>query len=44
MHVGIIGGGVIGLSQAYDLARAGAQVTVIDQRATGQGASSVNAG
>ncbi len=40
----IIGGGVIGLTQAYDLARQGAQVTVIDQRTTGLGASSVNAG
>jgi D-amino-acid dehydrogenase len=40
----IIGGGVIGLTQAYDLARHGARVTVIDQRSTGQGASSVNAG
>ena len=40
----IIGGGVIGLTQAYDLARRGASVTVIDQRTTGLGASTVNAG
>ncbi len=43
-HIAIIGGGVIGLTQAYDLARRGAQVTVIDQRTTGRGASTVNAG
>lgn len=43
-HIVVIGGGVIGLSQAYDLARQGTQVTVIDQRSTGLGASTVNAG
>jgi len=44
MRVVIIGGGVIGLTQAYDLARRGVDVTVVDARKTGQGASSVNAG
>lgn len=40
----IIGGGVIGLNTAYELARAGEQVTVVDARKTGLGASEVNAG
>ncbi|KUF06803.1 FAD-binding oxidoreductase [Leucobacter sp. G161] len=44
MHTVVIGGGVIGLTSAYHLARAGETVTVIDQRDTGQGASDVNAG
>lgn len=44
MHVLVIGGGVIGLSTAYQLTREGASVTVLDARATGLGASDVNAG
>ncbi|MCP1411724.1 FAD-binding oxidoreductase [Paenarthrobacter sp. A20] len=44
MHTLVIGGGVIGLTQAYHLAREGGTVTVIDARATGLGASKVNAG
>ncbi|MEO6201302.1 MAG: FAD-dependent oxidoreductase [Cryobacterium sp.] len=44
MHTVVIGGGVIGLTNAYHLAREGETVTVIDQRATGLGASDVNAG
>lgn len=44
MHTVVIGGGVIGLTQAYHLAREGESVTVIDARPTGQGASEVNAG
>ena len=40
----VIGGGVIGLASAYQLARDGAEVTLLDARAVGQGASSVNAG
>jgi D-amino-acid dehydrogenase len=44
VHTVVIGGGVIGLSTAYHLAREGDSVTVIDQRATGLGASDVNAG
>lgn len=44
MHITIVGGGVIGLASAYQLARDGAQVTLLDARATGQGASEANAG
>jgi D-amino-acid dehydrogenase len=44
VHTLVIGGGVIGLTQAYHLAREGESVTVIDARATGLGASKVNAG
>ncbi|MFD5224214.1 NAD(P)/FAD-dependent oxidoreductase [Microbacterium sp. NPDC058342] len=44
MHIVVIGGGVIGLTTAYHLAREGAQVTVLDARRTGRGASEVNAG
>lgn len=44
MRVTIIGGGVIGLASAYQLARDGAAVTLVDARATGRGASEVNAG
>lgn len=40
----MIGGGVIGLTSAYHLARAGETVTLVDARATGLGASDVNAG
>jgi D-amino-acid dehydrogenase len=44
MHVLVIGGGVIGLSTAYQLTREGASVTLLDARGTGLGASDVNAG
>ena len=44
MRVTIIGGGVIGLASAYQMARDGAAVTLVDARATGRGASDVNAG
>src|ERR671933_1419438 len=44
MRVVVAGGGVIGLTTAYDLARAGAEVVVVDARAVGLGASAVNAG
>ena len=44
MHTVVIGGGVIGLTTAYHLVRAGGSVTLVDQRATGLGASDVNAG
>ncbi len=44
MHTVVIGGGVIGLTNAYHLAREGETVTILDQRATGLGASDVNAG
>jgi D-amino-acid dehydrogenase len=44
MRVVVIGGGVIGLASAYQLVRDGAEVTLIDARETGRGASEVNAG
>jgi D-amino-acid dehydrogenase len=44
MRVVVIGAGVIGLTTAYDLAREGAEVVVVDARASGLGASAVNAG
>jgi D-amino-acid dehydrogenase len=44
MHVLVVGGGVIGLAQAYDLARRGLHVTVLEAREPGEGASGVNAG
>lgn len=44
MQVTVIGGGVVGLVGAYQLARDGARVTLVDARGTGLGASEVNAG
>ena len=44
MHTVIVGGGVIGLTTAYHLAREGETVTLVNARATGLGASDVNAG
>ncbi|UOQ90525.1 FAD-dependent oxidoreductase [Agromyces endophyticus] len=44
MHTVVIGGGVIGLTTAYHLARDGETVTLVDARPTGLGASDVNAG
>lgn len=43
-HVVIVGGGVIGLTVAYYLKRAGASVTVIERSSVGSGASWGNAG
>ncbi|HEY0237957.1 MAG TPA: FAD-dependent oxidoreductase [Friedmanniella sp.] len=43
-HVVVIGGGVIGLTTAYQLAMDGALVTLVDARRTGRGAAEVNAG
>jgi D-amino-acid dehydrogenase len=43
-HVVVIGGGVIGLSSAYHLARAGIRVTLIERDRCGRGASFGNAG
>jgi glycine oxidase len=40
----IIGAGIIGCACAYDLAEAGARVSVFDARAVGQGASQASAG
>ena len=42
--IAIIGGGVIGCSVAYYLAKQGASVTIIERAAVGSGASSVNSG
>ena len=44
MRVVVIGGGIIGLTTAYHLALEGVEVVVVDKRATGLGASAVNAG
>ncbi|GAB3396974.1 FAD-binding oxidoreductase [Schumannella luteola] len=44
MHTVVIGGGVIGLTTAYELARQGETVTLVDARGTGLGAAAVNAG
>lgn len=44
MRVAVVGGGVIGLGVAYELARAGAMVTVLERDRLGSGASSGNAG
>ncbi len=44
MKVGIIGGGIIGLSSAYYLQKSGHQVTVIDQSDLSDGCSYGNAG
>ncbi len=43
-RVVVVGGGVIGLTTAYQLAVDGAQVTLVDARQTGRGAAEVNAG
>jgi len=43
-NVIVIGGGIIGLSTAYYLIKAGHQVTVLDKSTMTQGASYVNAG
>jgi D-amino-acid dehydrogenase len=42
--VAIVGGGVIGLGVGYELARAGAEVTVVERNRVGSGASLGNAG
>ena len=44
MRTVIIGGGVIGLTTAYHLAREGVDITLVDARETGLGAAAVNAG
>ncbi len=43
-NIGIIGGGIIGLSSAYYLSKAGHQVTIIDQGDLQVGCSTGNAG
>ncbi len=40
----VVGSGIIGLGVAYELARRGARVTVLDARAAGRGASQASAG
>jgi D-amino-acid dehydrogenase len=44
LHVVIVGGGIVGLSVAYHLVEAGAQVTVVDRDPEGDKASIGNAG
>lgn len=44
MRVVVIGAGVIGLATGYELARRGAEVTLVTDREPGAGASSNNAG
>ena len=44
MRVSVVGGGVIGLGVAYELARSGAEVTVLERARFGGGASLGNAG
>lgn len=44
MQVVVVGGGVVGLSTAWFLLKAGADVTVLTMGSPGEGASAVNAG
>ena len=44
MRTVIVGAGILGLTLAYELARQGAEVEVLDARESGLGASAVNAG
>jgi D-amino-acid dehydrogenase len=44
VRVIVIGGGVVGLCCAYELARGGAEVTVLERNGVGQGASLGNTG
>ncbi|MBM3689586.1 MAG: FAD-dependent oxidoreductase [Actinobacteria bacterium] len=44
MRTVIVGAGILGLTLAYDLARQGAEIEVLDARESGLGASAVNAG
>ena len=44
MRVAIVGGGVIGLTSAYSLSRAGADVTVLERGRCGEGCSFGNTG
>lgn len=44
MRVVVVGGGVIGVAAAYELARRGASVTVLERSHLGAGASAGNAG
>jgi len=42
--VAVIGAGIVGASIAYELARRGASVIVLDSRSVGQGATQAAAG
>src|SRR5688500_8749197 len=44
VRIGIVGGGIIGCSVAWRLARQGAAVTVFEQRGVGAGATHASAG
>src|SRR6266571_3584388 len=44
MHVVVVGGGIIGCAIAYELRRAGADVTLVERQRIGAGASSAAAG
>jgi D-amino-acid dehydrogenase len=44
VRVIVIGGGVVGLCCAYELARSGAEVTILERNGVGQGASLGNTG
>ena len=44
MRVAVVGAGVVGVACAYELARAGADVVVLDAGRTGDGASKGNTG
>jgi D-amino-acid dehydrogenase len=44
MKVAVVGSGLIGLATGYELARRGAEVVVVGDRAAGSGASTNNAG
>ena len=44
LHVVVVGAGVIGCAVAYELARRGARVQVVDRREVGQGATQASAG
>ena len=44
MRVAIVGGGIVGLCCAYELAQAGAEVTVVERGQVGEGASLGNTG
>ncbi|MBI4886156.1 MAG: glycine oxidase ThiO [Acidobacteria bacterium] len=44
MHVVVVGAGIVGYAVAYELASRGAEVTVVDGRGKGQGATRASAG
>lgn len=43
-HVGVVGAGIVGCAVAYELARRGTRVTVVERREVGQGATQASAG